>query len=89
MSAWELFCALHFEHLVVLGHKCSDDGCVEVATWLCFWPGQHRPKCDAHRNGWSRIANAMGFDLVSTPLTVRNVEEPDPISQRAALLELT
>lgn len=89
MTTWQLFAPIWFADLVVLGHACNDRDCTEVARWTCYWPGQVRPKCTAHRDGWAHVADVMGFVLVSVPLPVREWPEPDPSSQRFSLMELT
>lgn len=71
--------------LFVIGLACTDDGCSAIAEWQCFWPGQTRAKCTAHRDGWARISTTMGFELQSKPLEVRN---PDPSAARFAAMEL-
>lgn len=86
---WQLLAPIWFADVVVLGHKCSDHGCNAIAPWLCYWPGQTSPKCDAHRLGWERIADVMGFQLVSSPLSVREWPEPHPSSERFAAMEMT
>jgi len=45
-------------------------------------------KCNAHRDGWTKVAGVMGFDLASTPLLVREWPERDPSEVRFSLLEL-
>lgn len=89
MISWQLLAPIWYENVVVLGYICSDAGCYDVARWLCFWPGQENPKCDAHRIGWERVANALGFRLRSVELAVREWPEPDPSAARFAAMELT
>jgi len=86
--AWHFFAPISFDRVVVLGYKCSDHDCCDVARWTCFWPGQTRVKCNAHRDGWTKVAGVMGFDLASTPLLVREWPERDPSEVRFSLLEL-
>ena len=74
--------------LFVLGHVCTDDGCGAIAPWLCYWPGQTRAKCTAHRQRWARVAETMGFTLAYTALEVRRWPEPDPSAARFAAMEL-
>lgn len=88
MNAWTLLAPIWFEHIVVLGNVCSDAGCYAVARWIAYWPGQTRCKCTAHRDAWSRVAAMMGFELVSTPLSVRELEERDPSVLRFEMMEL-
>lgn len=88
MTGWLVFAPLWFEHVVVLGYRCTDHGCEAVAEWRCYWPGQTRAKCTRCRDGWKRVAEAMGFELHSEPLPVREWPEPDPSAARFAAMEL-
>lgn len=86
---WTILAPIWFEHVIVLGHKCSDVGCDRVARWTCFWPGQTRAKCTEHRDAWARVAQHMGFDLHSVALAAVEWPEPDASSVRFSLLELS
>ena len=87
MTTWHLYCALHLGRLVVLGPCCTDAGCSRVATWRTFWPGQTSVKCTAHRDGWARIAAAMGFVMQSRPLDIDPVGDASEVRFQQMELE--
>lgn len=65
---------------------CSSDGCINVARWECFWPGQTCDKCHACREKLTAVAKALGFDLQAKAIDVAIGD--DDTSIRASLLEL-
>lgn len=48
--------------------KCGTVTCSVDATRLVLWPGQHLPMCEACGYRAVVIADAMGFQLISTTL---------------------
>lgn len=72
--------------VTIIGQLCSDHDCTAFARWVCYWPGQTRAKCTAHRDAWAHVAHHMGFELVSRAIDVATGE--DDTSRRFSLLEL-
>lgn len=66
--------AASFVDLVVLGATCTDRDCRKVATYDVAWPGGYGTLayCTRHHDLLARIADAMGFELVSSPRIVRS-----------------
>lgn len=89
MSTWLALAPLVYRDLVVLGPTCTDDGCREVARWTTHWPGQTSVKCTRHRDGWTRIAQTLGFELVNMPLAVNEHPADDASALRFSLMELS
>jgi hypothetical protein len=48
--------------------KCGTVTCAEDATRYVLWPGQHLPMCEACGHRAIGVADAMGFQLMSTTL---------------------
>jgi hypothetical protein len=74
--------------LFVIGSCCTEFGCNRVASRLCYWPGAVTAKCIAHYEGWTHVAQVMGFVLAAEPLEVRQRPELDPTAARFAAMEL-
>lgn len=90
MNAWKLLAPLWFADVIVLGHKCGARGCSVVATCRSYWPGREPlPQCEHHRSWSAHVAAALGFQLQSAPLPVREWPGPDPMAARFAAMELT
>ncbi len=90
MTWWALMFELVLADLKEIGYACDTPGCCEIATVIAHWPGQDAKRCEGHRVGACRIAEALGFPLHTTPLPVRRFDvAPDDAAVRAGLLELT
>lgn len=89
MTLWDVYCAVHFTDLVVLGPKCRTEDCLEPARFVVHWPGPAPILCCARcTERWKTIAErGMGFVLSVQPLHYTTGE--DPAVQRFRAMELT
>ena len=89
--AWEIYCAIHYAELKVLGYTCqaNHSSCRSVATHEMLWPGQRawQRNCAAHIERWRSVADAMGFVLHERPILLQPVA-PDDAATRFAMMEL-
>lgn len=75
--------------VVVLGRTCEHFDCRAVAAHDVRWPGRESSaQCQAHRDRAARIAEALGFELWSTPRYVRELHPPSDQVARFAAVEL-
>jgi hypothetical protein len=49
---------------------CSQHGCARPATHRVYWPGRELLMCEQHEEKARSVADAMGFDVSSTEITV-------------------
>lgn len=68
--------------------KCDTTTCLYVARHETFWPGSTGKKCNACATRMRGIAIATGFELVTKPIEVPNLD-PDDTAVRFSLIELT
>ncbi len=61
---------------------CSDKECSREATVTIYWPseGGLLPKCTSCAYGWSKVGEAMGFDL-----PIGNLDELKAVQVEEAL----
>jgi hypothetical protein len=50
-------------------HGCRSAGCTAPAAWVVHWPGQTTEMCDDCAVRARGVAEAMGFELATTPIT--------------------
>jgi hypothetical protein len=44
---------------------CNQHRCVNVATHVVYWPGQHTIMCLGHTHWALEVARSMGFELAT------------------------
>lgn len=90
MTTWDLFCALYFDELVVLGPKCRTTNCTEPARFTVHWPGPSPIVCcERCTTRWQELAlRGLGFTVAVQPLHYTTKNE-DAAVQRFRAMELT